>query len=73
MKGKIKNPRVASLLGIYTLAKELHISPVEAYSLPASFVRDLLIVHTEIETYKGEEIEKVTSKTKSQMNKISKR
>ena len=73
MKGKISNPKVASLLAIYTLTKELHISPVEAYSLPASFVRDLLIVHTEIENYKGEEIDKMTNKTKSQMSKISKR
>ena len=68
--GKISNPKVASLIGIYTLAKDLNISPVEAYNLPASFIKDLLTVHGEMEMFKAHEIQRATNKGESQLNKI---
>ena len=55
--GRIENPKVASLLGIYTLTKELGISPKEAYEMPYTLARDLLTVHGVIETIKSEQIE----------------
>tara|TARA_R110000737_G_scaffold127401_1_gene159971 strand:- start:467 stop:595 length:129 start_codon:yes stop_codon:yes gene_type:complete len=41
------------------LAKELHISPMEAYDLPYSLVQELLLIHQEIESYKADELKKV--------------
>ncbi len=61
--GRISNPKVASRLSLYTLAKELHISPKEVFELPFSLVQELLMVHSEVESYKADELEK-------QMNKI---
>ena len=62
--GKITNPKVASRLSLYTLAKELNISPKEVFELPFSLVQELLMVHQEIELYKGEEIQKSLNKMK---------
>lgn len=57
-KGIISNPKVASLLAIYTLTKELNISPKEAYEMPFTLARDLITVHGIIESIKVDEIEK---------------
>jgi len=62
--GKITNPKVASRLSLYTLAKDLNISPKEVFELPFSLVQELLMVHQEIESYKGEEIQKSLNKMK---------
>jgi len=62
--GKIENPKVASRLALYTLSKELHISPMEVYDMPFSLVQELLIVHEEIESFKSETMDKTMSKIK---------
>tara|TARA_R100000951_G_scaffold116803_1_gene131234 strand:- start:3461 stop:3601 length:141 start_codon:yes stop_codon:yes gene_type:complete len=46
------------------LAKELNISPSEAAKMPISLIKDLLLVHSEIETLKGEKINEMTKKVK---------
>ena len=62
--GKITNPKVASRLSLYTLAKELNISPREAFELPFSLVQELLMIHQEIEIHKAEEMQKSFKKIK---------
>jgi hypothetical protein len=57
-------------LGIYTLAKELHISPAEAAILPTSLVAELLHIHMEIESFKSEQIEKATKESSQNMRKL---
>jgi len=47
---------------VYTLAKALHISPVEVYNMPAELFMDMLIIHSEIEMMKADEIKKQQSK-----------
>ena len=49
---------------IYALSKGLGVSPLELYKLPISLFRDLFLIHTEIEGYKAEMIEKETRKIK---------
>tara|TARA_R110000744_G_scaffold24659_2_gene61659 strand:+ start:4055 stop:4264 length:210 start_codon:yes stop_codon:yes gene_type:complete len=56
--GKISNPKVASRLALYTLAKELNIPPKDVFEMPYSLAQELLTVHQEIETYKAEEMNK---------------
>ena len=56
----MKSPKVASRLALYTLAKELNISPAEAYQLPSSLIMELLCVHQEVESYKSSEMERMT-------------
>ena len=55
---------MASGITYYTLAKELNITPMEAANLPISLVKDLLLIHSEIETLKGEKISEATSSIK---------
>jgi hypothetical protein len=62
--GKITNPKIASRLSLYTLAKELNISPKEVFEMPISLVQELLIVHQEIELFKSEEMDKAMNKLK---------
>jgi len=49
-------------MALYTLAKDLNISPKEALELPMSLVVELLCVHTEIENYKAEALDKMKQK-----------
>lgn len=70
IRGKRNDPQKISLIIVYTLAKALAISPLEIYKMPASLVSDLLIIHSEIETIKAEEIEKVQAKSETNMNKF---
>ena len=70
IRGKRNDPQRLSLVIVYTLAKALAISPLEIYKMPASLVSDLLIIHSEIETIKAEEIEKVQAKSETNMNKF---
>ena len=53
-----------SLITVYSLSKALGISPLDVYQMPASLVRDMLMVHAEVETYKAEEIDKEMKKAK---------
>ncbi len=62
--GKINNPKVASRLSLYTLAKELNISPKEVFEMPFSLAQELLMVHTEIEALKAEEMDRAMNKMK---------
>ena len=70
IRGKRNDPQRLSLVIVYTLAKALAISPLEIYKMPASLVSDLLIIHSEIETIKAEEIDKVQAKSETNMNKF---
>ena len=69
IRGKRNDPQKISLIIVYTLAKALAISPLEIYKMPASLVSDLLIIHSEIETIKAEELEKINSESQSKIRK----
>ena len=45
LRGGKAEPKDASLIVVYTLAKALSISPLEIYKMPAGLVMDLLAVH----------------------------
>tara|TARA_R100000406_G_scaffold21699_1_gene13523 strand:- start:5089 stop:5292 length:204 start_codon:yes stop_codon:yes gene_type:complete len=62
LKGGKASPKDYSLIIVYTLAKALSISPLEVYQMPASLVKDLLLVHRNVEMIKAEEIEKASKK-----------
>jgi len=62
LKGKESNPKVISLIIVYTLSKALAISPLEVYKMPVSLVQDLLMVHGNMELLKSEELDKVQKK-----------
>ena len=59
MKGKGSDPKVLSLITVYSLSKALAISPLEVYQMPASLVTDLLAIHMEFENLKAEEMDKM--------------
>ena len=62
MKKGTNDPKIASLIVVYSLAKALAINPMEVYDLPAELVTDLLTIHFEMEKLKAEEIEKEMKK-----------
>ena len=70
IRGKRNDPKRLSLVIVYSLAKALAISPLEIYKMPANLVSDLLIIHSEIETIKAEEIEKINSESQSKIRKF---
>ena len=49
---------------VYALAQAFQISPLEVYKMPADLVMDMLAIHTEVEKYKSEMIEKESKKMK---------
>lgn len=55
---------MVSLITVYSLSKALAISPLDVYQMPASLVRDMLMVHAEVEAYKAEELDKQMKKAK---------
>jgi len=63
-KGKETDPKTASLVTVYMLSKALGISPLEVYKMPVSLVKDLLQVHSVVEEFKAEEIDKAQKKAK---------
>tara|TARA_R100000231_G_scaffold115470_1_gene85937 strand:- start:605 stop:820 length:216 start_codon:yes stop_codon:yes gene_type:complete len=63
-KGKETDPKTASLVTVYMLSKALAISPLEVYKMPVSLVKDLLQVHSVVEEFKSEEIDKAQRKAK---------
>ena len=46
------------------LSKALAISPLEVYKMPVSLLVDLLQVHSVVEEYKAEELDKAQKKAK---------
>jgi len=41
------------------LAQAFHISPLEVYAMPMPMVKDYLLIHSEVEKYKGEEMDRL--------------
>jgi len=64
LRGGKAEPKDASLIVVYTLAKALAISPLEIYKMPASLVQDLLCVHTAFLQLEAEEMDKQMKKQK---------
>lgn len=62
LKGKESNPKIISLIMVYTLSKALAISPLEVYKMPVTLVKDLLTVHGNMEMLKVEELDKIQKK-----------
>lgn len=62
--GKVVSPRVASLIIVYSLAKDLAISPLEIYKMPASLVKDLLCVSRATKELEKAELDKMENKMK---------
>tara|TARA_Y100001972_G_scaffold75456_1_gene91745 strand:- start:217 stop:423 length:207 start_codon:yes stop_codon:yes gene_type:complete len=58
LRGGKAEPKDASLIVVYTLAKALSISPLEIYKMPAGLVMDLLAVHGAVKELESEEIDK---------------
>ena len=64
MKGGSTDPLTASRIIVYTLAKALAISPLEIYKMPVNLVKDMLMIHGEVETLKAEHMEKEMNKAR---------
>ena len=64
IKGQLSDPKILSLVIVYSLSSALGISPLEVYRMPAELVMDLLAVHREFEIIKQEEMEKIQKQTK---------
>ena len=64
LKGKEADPKIVSLIMVYSLSSALSISPLEVYKMPVSLVKDLLNVHSTIEQLKAEEIDKAKRSAK---------
>ena len=64
LRGGKAEPKDASLIVVYTLAKALAISPLEVYKMPASLVQDLLSVHTAFLQIEAEQMDKQMKKHK---------
>jgi hypothetical protein len=59
--GKSDNPVIGSRISLYILTKELHISPAEAYQMPYSMVRDLLLIYSIQKEEEAKQLNKVKS------------
>ena len=64
MKKGTSDPKIASLIIVYSVAKALAISPLEVYKMPSNLVLDMLSVHAEVEKLKAEEMEKEMKKVR---------
>ena len=62
LRGGKAEPKDASLIVVYTLAKALSISPLEIYQMPAELVQDLLAVHGAFKQIEAEEMDKQLKK-----------
>jgi hypothetical protein len=49
---------------VYGVAQAFQISPFEVYKMPADLVMDMLSIHTEVEKYKAEIMEKESKKVR---------
>ena len=52
---------IGSRISLYILTKELNISPAEAYQMPYSMVRDLLLIFSIQKEQEVKQMEKVKS------------
>jgi hypothetical protein len=59
--GKSDNPVISSRISLYILTKELNISPAEAYQMPFSLVKDLLLIYSIQKEEEAKQMEKVKS------------
>jgi len=64
LRGGKAEPKDASLIVVYTLAKALAISPLEIYKMPVSLVQDLLSVHSAFKEIEADEMDKQMKKHK---------
>ena len=62
--GKIESPVIASRITLYILAKELHISPAEAYQVPYSMVRDFMIMFSITKEEEARQTDNIKNKVK---------
>ena len=59
IENKVNSPLIASRITLYILAKELNISPAEAYSMPYSMIRDFMILFSIQKEEEVKEMEKM--------------
>ena len=64
VRGGSIDPETSSLFVVYSLATAFSISPMEVYNMPAKLVMELLVLHTEVEKFKAEKMEKEMKKVK---------
>lgn len=65
MQGGDCPPQLASKITVYMLSKALAISPLEVYKMPQSLVKDMLMIHGNMEQLKADEMDKEIKKSKS--------
>ena len=58
MRGKECDPLTASQMGVYALAQAFQISPMQVYEMPMNMVNDFLAIHSEVESFKADEMDK---------------
>tara|TARA_R110002051_G_scaffold2304_2_gene12196 strand:- start:17589 stop:17801 length:213 start_codon:yes stop_codon:yes gene_type:complete len=58
------SPELSSHLITYTVATTFSISPVEVYKMPASLVKEMLVIHKCIKELEAEEMDKMSKKNK---------
>ena len=58
MRGKECAPLTASQLVVYALAQAFQISPMQVYEMPMNMVNDFLAIHSEVESFKADEMDK---------------
>ena len=59
--GKSDDPVKINRISLYILASQLNISPAEAYQMPFSMVRDLLLIYSIQKEEEAKEMQKVKS------------
>jgi hypothetical protein len=67
LKGKESNPKLISLITVYSLSKALGISPLEVYKMPITLVKELLSVHMQVELLKSEEMDRMQKESERKM------
>ena len=65
MQGGDCPSQFASKITVYMLSKALAISPLEVYKMPQSLVKDMLLIHGNMEQLKADEMDKEIKKSKS--------
>jgi len=60
--GKSDDPTKINRISLYILATQLNITPAEAYEMPYSMVRDLLLLHSITKEMEKKEMEKAKVK-----------
>jgi len=60
--GKSDDAVKINRISLYILASQLNISPAEAYEMPYSMVRDLLLIHGIVKETEAKEMERAKGK-----------